>query len=476
MTRRRLPIRLRVAVTSAAATAVVLILIGLVVYERMSSELNASIDGALRSRANDLAALVQQADSGLRDASASGQPLADTRASAAQILTAGGRVIDSTPPSATTPLLDRTRLARARSATIIGTVTPPGDDTPLRMLATPVTAQDQRLVIVVAASLEQRDNALDKLLTQLLLVAPLGLLLAGASGYAIAAGALRPVAGIQRAAQTMSAERLDERIPRGPRNDELGTLTDTLNAMLDRLADAARRERRFIADAAHELRTPLATLRAELEIAGRRPRNRADLEVVIESALAETDRLCRLADDLLLLARADQGALELRRETIGLRVLIDGIARRFSAAAELRGRDIRIGAVGIETTVIGDRLRLEQAIGNLVDNALRHGAGMVTLDADRTDAEVTIHVADEGAGIPPAIAKTAFRPFQRGPRAESGSGSGLGLAIATEIARAHDGRIRTSTGPDGFSVDLILPHEVPAPVAEAPGEALPARS
>jgi signal transduction histidine kinase len=152
---------------------------------------------------------------------------------------------------------------------------------------------------------------------------------------------------------------------------------------------------------------------------------------------------------------------------------MDGIARRFSAAAELRGRDILIGEIGTETTVTGDRLRLEQAIGNLVDNALRHGAGIVTLAADRTDAGVTIHVADEGAGIPPAIAETAFRPFQRGPRAESGSGSGLGLAIATEIARAHDGRLETTIGPDGFSIGLILPREVPS--AADPSAALTAK-
>ncbi len=453
---RRLPIRLRIALASAISTAIVLLIAGLIVYQRMSSELDASIDRSLRARADDIGALVQQADTGLRDAAVA-QPLADSRTGAAQIVTRAGRVIDATPPFTGTSLISGSLLARAGSGTIITSIALAGDETPMRLLATPIAAQDQQLVIVVAASLEQRDEALTKLLSQLLLVAPFGLLLAGASGWVIATGALRPVNEIRRAADTISRAQLDQRIPRGPRRDELGSLTDTLNAMLDRLAAAARREQRFIADAAHELRSPLATLRAELELSRRRPRDRRALEEVRDSALGETERLCRLADDLLLLARAEQGALQLQVEPVPVSEFLVAVARRFAATAAMHGRTVRTAGTGSPLVLCADRLRLEQAVGNLVDNALRHGTGLVTLSADSDASAITIRIADEGEGLPDSIAASAFRPFQRGPDNGATTGSGLGLAIASEIARAHGGALTSCRHAAGFAMCLAIP-------------------
>lgn len=453
---RRLPIRWRIATASAVSTAIVLLIAGLIVYQRMSSELDASIDRSLRARAGDIGALVQQADTGLRDAAGAG-PLADTRTSAAQIVTPTGRVVDATPPFTRTSLIGGALLARAGAGTIVTSIALAGDDRPMRLLATPIVAQDQELVIVVAASLEQRDSALTKLLSQLLLVVPFGLLLAGASGWVIATGALRPVDEIRRAADTISRAQLDQRIPRGPRRDELGDLTDTLNAMLDRLADAARREQRFIADAAHELRSPLATLRAELELSRRRRRDRRTLEQVLDSALSETERLCRLADDLLLLARVEQGALELQIEPVLVSELLEGVAQRFAAAAALHGRTVRVVETRFPLVLRADRLRLEQAVGNLVDNALRHGAGAVTLSVGIEGASTAILVGDEGGGLPDGIAASAFRPFKRGPGVGAGTGSGLGLAIASEIARAHGGVITARRHPAGSAMVVVIP-------------------
>ncbi|HEV7809966.1 MAG TPA: ATP-binding protein [Candidatus Limnocylindrales bacterium] len=454
-----LPIRLRIALASAVSMAVVLLIAGLIVYQRMSSELDASIDRSLRARAGDIGALVQQADTGLRDAAAVAQPPADTRTSAAQIVTPAGRVLDATPPFTRTSLIGGALLARATSGSVLTTIAVRGENPPMRILATPIVAQDQQLVVVVAASVEQRDEALAKLLSQLMLVAPFGLLLAGASGWAIATGALRPVDEIRRAADTISRAQLDQRIPRGPRRDELGSLTDTLNAMLDRLADSARREQRFIADAAHELRSPLATLRAELELSRRRPRDRRALERVLDSALGETERLCRLADDLLLLARAERGVLELQTESVVVPELLETVARRFAAAAALSGRAVRTADTPVSAVVRADRLRLEQAVGNLVDNALRHGLGDVTLSAGMDGATIAIRIADEGPGIPDSIAASAFRPFTRGPGAGARTGSGLGLAITSEIARAHGGRITSRRHAAGFAVDIAIPTE-----------------
>ncbi len=451
----RLPIRLRIGIASAVVTAVVLAFAGLIVYQRMGSELDASMVRSLRSRAGDIAALVQQSDSGLRDATGAMRPLGD--ASAAQILTRSGGVLDATPPFTQTPLINGDLLFRAGSAVVVATVIPVRDDAPMRILAMPVVAQNQHLVIVVGASLEQRDEALANLLAQLLLVAPFALLLSGAAGWIIATGALRPVASIRRAADTITRAQLDQRLPRGARHDELGSLTDTLNAMLDRLADAARREQRFIADAAHELRSPLATLRAELELARRRPRDRQALERVLDSALSETERLCRLADDLLLLALAERGALELRLESVDVFELLSGVAKRFTATAALHHRSIQTEESETSLTIQADRLRIEQAVGNLVDNAFRHGEGMVALSAVGDNANIIIRVSDQGKGLPEAIAQTAFRPFQRGPDVAAGVGSGLGLAIAGEIARAHGGTVRIGQPATSCAVELVLP-------------------
>jgi signal transduction histidine kinase len=180
------------------------------------------------------------------------------------------------------------------------------------------------------------------------------------------------------------------------------------------------------------------------------------LEGVLDSALGETERLCRLADDLLLLARAEQGVLELQAEQVQVSDLLETVARRFAAAAALHGRMIRTAETGSLVLRV-DRLRLEQAVGNLVDNALRHGAGVVTLGAEMHGADLTIRIADEGPGLPESIAGDAFRPFQRGPGKSAGNGSGLGLAIASEIVTAHGGRIATRSTTDGFTVELALP-------------------
>src|SRR5690242_11794421 len=165
--------------------------------------------------------------------------------------------------------------------------------------------------------------------------------------------------------------------------------------MLGRLEGALEHERRFVADASHELRTPLALLRTELEVALRRPRAREELEAALRSAAEETERLSRLAEDLLLIARSDQGSVPLRIETVDVSQLLDAVRQRFAARAGELGRDLVVGAAG-ELTIDADQLRLEQALGNLVDNALVYGAGRVTLSAVAAAGMVELHVADEG--------------------------------------------------------------------------------
>jgi signal transduction histidine kinase len=241
-------------------------------------------------------------------------------------------------------------------------------------------------------------------------------------------------------------------------DDEIARLGETLNDLLARLESARERERRFVADASHELRTPLALLRSELELAQRRPRSREELESALASAAEETERLSRLADDLLVLARADADGLALRREELRVRDLAERVGSRFERRASESGRTVDIGAPsGLE--VVGDGARLEQALANLVDNALRHGEGDVRIAARADNGSVELHVLDEGAGFDDDFAAQAFERFSRADEARGNGGAGLGLAIVQAIAQAHGGTSFARNRDDraGADVWLVLP-------------------
>jgi signal transduction histidine kinase len=228
--------------------------------------------------------------------------------------------------------------------------------------------------------------------------------------------------------------------------------------MLARLQDSLARERRFVADASHELRTPLALLQTELELALRHKRTPGELEDALRSARDEVDRLSRLAEDLLVLARLDEGKLPLRTSPVPARELLEAVARRFDRRAAEEGRALAVDAGTVSFP--GDRLRLEQALGNLVDNALRHGAGTVRLEADARDGNVELRVADEGPGFAMDVLPVAFERFTRQDEARGDGASGLGLAIVDAIARAHGGTARATNAPGGGAVVMLtLPGE-----------------
>jgi heavy metal sensor kinase len=326
----------------------------------------------------------------------------------------------------------------------------------VRLFAEPVVAQGRRLVIVVGSSLASRDAALGQLRNELLIGGPVALLLASLIGYLVAAAALRPVERMRAQAAAISAQRVSARLAIAPSGDEVSRLGETLNAMLARLEEALVRERSFVADASHELRTPLALLRAEIELALESPRTRSELEAALRSAGDETDRLCQLAEDLLLLARLDHGVLPVRLETVELDDVLDGVAARFERRARDAGRSIESDGGGIR--VDADRLRLEQAIGNLVENALRYGSGSVRLHAAARLAGVEIHVTDEGSGFPAGFLSNAFERFARADESRGGGGAGLGLTIVRAVAEAHGGTAVAANGDDGGAdVWLSLP-------------------
>jgi two-component system, OmpR family, sensor kinase len=456
----RVPIRLRLTLVFAAAMAAVLVAMGVFLYVRLAVALDRTIDQSLRSRAGDVAALVQETDSGLGDEQA--PRLTEQDQGFAQVVEPGGRVLDSTPALAGRALLSDEQLARAAGATVMVDRPPfPGSDDPVRVLAAPVASEDHGLLVVaVGASLEERAEALESLRDQLLAGGPAALLLSSLVAYAVAAAALRPVESMRREAEAVSAAEPGRRLTLPPVDDEVTRLGETLNSMLARLEAAFAREQRFVSDASHELRTPLAALRAELELALRRTRTRQELEAALRSAAEESERLSQLAEDLLVLARSDGGRLPVRRERLAAAELLDGVRERYArrAAEARRPLETRVED-GLELSV--DRLRAEQALGNLVENALRHGRGRILVDARGRADRVELHVRDEGPGFSPEFVEHAFEPFTRDDPARLGPGAGLGLAIVDVIARAHGGAAHVANRDGGADAWLELPADEP---------------
>jgi heavy metal sensor kinase len=329
----------------------------------------------------------------------------------------------------------------------------PGLDEPARMLALTVDGR----VLVVGATRENRAEILRSLLAAFLIGGPLALLLASLAGYALAGAALRPIEAMRRRAAEISTSSLAERLPVPPAQDEVSRLGTTLNEMLARLEDGVARERRFVADASHELRTPLALLKTELELALRRARSPEELEDAIRSAAGSTERLSRIAEDLLLIARAEQGRLPLKPEPTDVTDLVETVVQRFQPRAETEGRPLSVDADDA-IVLSADRLRLEQALSNMLDNAFSHGDGPITLTARAHNGTAELHVLDEGRGFPPAFLEHAFERFSRGDEARAGEGSGLGLAIVQTIARAHHGAARAANRTEGGAdISISLP-------------------
>ena len=443
----RVPIRLRVALAFAAAMAIVLVATGWFLYIRIGGELSTALDRELQLRAYDLTAVVRDPDSTL--AAAGGGRFVERGEAYAQLLDRRGRVIDATPPLGATDVLTPGQLRSAMVGTIYADVHAlPGLDEPSRLLATPVTRNGRRLVLVVGATRENRAETLTGLRNELLIAGPVALLLASIAGYALAGLSLRPVDSMRRRAESISASTPGERLPVPRTRDEIERLGITLNAMLDRLEEAIERERGFVADAGHELRTPLALLRTELELALRHADSADELRLAIRESSVEVDRLTQLAEDLLLMAQSHAGKLPLRTQPVAAADLLAATASRFGWRAGEAGRTVRLGAVA-EAPVRGDPLRLEQALGNLIDNALRYGNGDVDLSAAVRGDTLELHVRDRGAGLPAGFVDRAFERFSRPDAARSGAGAGLGLAIVRMIAEAHGGSAHLADRPGG---------------------------
>jgi two-component system OmpR family sensor kinase len=449
----RIPIRLRVTLAFALASAVVLAALGYFVYARFDSELSEQIDQSLRTHGDDIASLVAGGDL------AQNAKLLGREESFAQVLTPEGGIYATTPQLGSAPQLSSAETARAAHASFIATRPHVRSISgQARLLARPARGpRGESFVVLTAASLDDRNESLANLRTLLLIGIPVALLLASAAGYAVSGRALRPVEAMRRRAAAISAAEPEARLPLPEADDEIRSLGETLNGMLGRLEAAIERERAFVDDASHELRTPLAMHKTELELALRYARSPEEMRAAISSAIVEVDRLIQLAEDLLVLARSAEGKLALDLRRVGVAGLFGDLRERFSARIAATGRSLVIEpADGL--TVEADRLRLGQALGNLVENALEHGGGEITLRAREADGEVALHVEDHGSGFASDFIGRAFERFTQGDASRRSDGTGLGLAIVDAIARAHRGSAHAANRSErGADVWIALP-------------------
>ena len=323
----------------------------------------------------------------------------------------------------------------------------------------------RRATVAVIQGLESEMGMLRALRRSFYWSMPIGLVVAFLGGTFLAGRALRPVGAMADQAGRIEARTLHERLPISNPDDELGHLSAAFNRLLDRLETAFEQQRRFMAEASHELRTPIAVVRGEADLAlSRQDRGPAEYREALSVIGAESRRMTRVVEDLFLLARADGGQLLLEAKQLNLGTLAASCAR--SAQSLAASRAITLSARGdTAVPVLGDETLINRVIRNLVDNAIKYGreGGNIEIEALSRDGVSIVAVRDDGPGMPPKVQARIFDRFYRGPEARgaddagSGGGAGLGLAIARGIAEAHGGTVTLHhSGPTGTEFRLTL--------------------
>jgi signal transduction histidine kinase len=422
----RLSTRARLTAAFAAATLLMLVGASWFVYARLRADLDDRIDALLWARSAAAGALAL-------DAGLAGVAIEDPEESFVQLLGAHGALLDHAGGGRYAAVGG----ALVADATVDSSIVEDdvaGIDGRARLL---VRRLDDGHVLIVGESLRDREEALGSVVDSFAVGGAAALMLAALVGSLLARAGLRPVEAMRRRAAAISLHQADEGLPLPAAEDEIRRLGVTLNEMLARMQASYEREARFVADASHELRTPIAVVKTELDGALRAgdfgPRTRAALLAAVE----ECDRLAQLAEDLLVLAKADGGRIPLRSELVDVGALLHRVRDRFADRAAERARSINVELDGTSVLVVADPERIRQALQNLVENALRHGKGAVTLRALDVPGGVVLEVSDEGRDLPVEFAPLAFEPFARTDRTRDGAG--LGLAIVAAIVAAHGG-------------------------------------
>lgn len=440
---------MRAALAATVVVALILAVAAVAFVLLQRHQLESTLTSAAMQDASTVADQVAAAGAGAADVT----PAGGGDQALLQVVSRDGVVIASSPSIAGEPAVVDARPAPGEVATLGSEPLPIGEQEPFVVVARGVTGPDGDVVVISARSLESAERATEVLVGLLALGYPVLLLTVAATSYWLTGLALAPVTAMRRRVAGITATDLSARVPVPGSRDEIAELATTMNAMLGRLAAATDAQRRFVADASHELRSPLATIRAAHEIASVHPEV-ADWAGVNADVLAEVQRLERLVDDLLFLARADERGLRLEREDVDLDDLVAAEADRLRRTT---GLDVELHAVPVR--VVGDRHHLARALRNLTDNAARHAATRVQLTLDRSDGQARIEVTDDGPGVPPAERDRIFQRFVRldTSRQRGAGGTGLGLSIAQQIVRSHGGDLSASDRSGGAQFVLRLP-------------------
>jgi heavy metal sensor kinase len=464
----RLPIRARLTVWySGVLVAIIAALVPFVVLQ-LRADMRAGIDRDVRHTWRPLAR--QYAAGGLADfASYSNTVL--PRDGADQVFDSGGRLLASWGHAAANSVIAtpkvRADAVAGRPRVVTVTLGEEGED--YRAFVGAIDRLGQRQVLAVAEPIQPVEDSVQRVLTLLLIAVPAAVAAAAAGGWWLARKALWPVERMTSKAEQIGIDRLGDRIAVPPSSDELSHLAVTLNAMLDRLQRGVVEKQRLVADASHDLRSPLAVMRAELDVSLRgdvAPTARP----VLESVREEVDLMSRTVDNLLTLAQADEGHLQLLTAPLLLGDRVRATVRALAPAAVAKGLTLEEEIAlpeGDEGRVEADAHRVDQMLANLVENAIKYtpAGGTVTVVTWRAGDEIGVTVSDTGPGIPREALGHVFDRFFRvdGARQRTSGGSGLGLAICREIATAHGGRVWAESDPGGGSAfSLALPAAEPS--------------
>lgn len=474
-----MPIRTRLALLFAITTAVLVAVGGVIFIRVFSAGLTDTVDAALQS---ELPVAIQAIPdgSGQENFQDSGGHVfgslsahgGSSKAGSAtqgeyliQIVDPAGKVVEWSQASGPTRLLGRNALIAIPPYGRYISTHRPNSAEPIRLLISAV-AQRPGWVVIVGASLGTTDQAVNRLQSELIFGGGTAIPIAGIAAFVLATAALSPVEGMRKKAEKLSTQDNDARLPVPRTNDEVAALARTMNDLLLRLhtsihqlSDTVEIQRAFVADASHELRSPLAVLRTELELASKPGRSRDELSETISIASEETQRLVGLANDLLLLAQHDEDrtSAELHRCRVGDLLHEVAEANRGRAA----GKSVHL-MVSLDSNaeVLADSVKLRRAIENLVDNSLRISPEKsdICLSVSKSGSGmVVIEVGDSGPGFPEEFLPHAFERFSRpdGSRSEKDGGAGLGLSIVQAIAEAHGGTVVAANRPQGGAVVRI---------------------
>ena len=448
-------IRLRVAGVFTLALAVAFALGSWLLASQLRSVVLRSVDAGLTAQLTTASRLTPSSAPSARPA---GLPALVPGDYILQLIDPAGHVRAAGPEDAGVPLLTPGQQQSARQRLI--TVTTNTDGEAERVMAAPDRARPG-WIAVAAASLEAADGTVSALVTRLAIGGSIFILICGVGAYLLARAALAPAERLRREAAALSEQDPAARLPVPRTRDEVAALAGTMNDLLGRLHSALARQRSFVADASHELRTPFAVLSGELELAARPGRTREELADAVASAADEAARLSRITDDLLTLASSDERQLTIRPAPTELVRLLARSTEQAARRAADSDVTLQISAVaGVMALIDPDRIR--QAVDNLIDNALRFAppGSQIEISVSADGPDVTIAVSDSGPGFPPDFLPHAFERFRRpeGGRGRADGGAGLGLAIAEAIARAHGGTATASNRQAGGAVvQLHLP-------------------